>query len=320
MASRDARPLTARPAAAANPLTPAVTIVVPTYNRADQVQATVDQLRRQPFRDFELWLVDQSDPDVAVSNAHYVAQSNDSRLHYLHLAVKNLPNARNEGLARARGGIVVFVDDDVIVLATDFIGAHVRAFEDPTVGGVTGRHVERTLRMNARRTACYVSAGGRTIFNLFGVERQEVASCKGSNMSFRMEAVREIGGFDRRTRLLEETDFSTRLRGAGWRLMFEPEAELLHLSTPAGGVRDPNPLDAECGRFRSTAYYILKHRGWWGAPSFVATFGLIALARALRFGAPAAVPRLCRAMLEGFAEARRGPDQSVPTLSELRET
>jgi GT2 family glycosyltransferase len=298
---------------------PTLTIIVPTYNRVADARATVDQLLRQPFADFELWLIDQSDPPVAEANARFVEECADERLHYLHLKRKNLPNARNEGLARARGQIVLFVDDDVILLGQDFIGAHVRAFDDPAVGGVTGRHVERSLRMNARRTACYVSWGGRTIFNLFGTERQEIGSCKGSNMSFRMSAVRQIGGFDRRTHLLEETDFSARLRAAGWRLMFEPEPELLHLSTAAGGVRDANALDSECRRFSSTAYYILKHRGWLGVAPFVATFTLIALERAVRLRTAAALPRLYRAMFEGFAEARRGADEALPAAAELQD-
>jgi hypothetical protein len=98
--------------------------------------------------------------------------------------------------------------------------------------------------------------------------------------------------------------------------MFEPEAELLHLSAPAGGVRDRNALDAECRRFRSTAYYILKHRGLPGVASFFFTFTLIALARAARTRSPAVIARLHRAMFEGFAEARLGPDQMLPAASE----
>ena len=300
---------------ATEPSPPRVTIIVATYNRARELRSTLDQLRRQPFADFELWVVDQSDPEIAAVNAEYVGQSGDTRLQYLHLTRKNLPNARNEGLARARGEFVLFVDDDVIILATDFIGAHIRAFEDPTVGGVTGRHIERTLRMNSRKTACHVSWGGRTIFNLFGTERREVGSCKGSNMSFRMAVVRKIGGFDRRTHLLEETDFCTRVRVAGWRLMFEPEAELIHLSTPAGGVRDQTPLDTECRRFSSTAYYVLKNRGWGGVPGFVLTFTVITILRVAIYRSFKPILRLYGAAWGGLMQARLEPDQGLPQIT-----
>jgi GT2 family glycosyltransferase len=289
-----------------------VTIILATYNRSKILRATLDQIRQQPYRDYELWVIDQSEAEDAQANALYVSQSGDPRLHYLHLSQKGLPNARNEGLARTRSEIVLFLDDDVILLSEDFIGAHVRAYADPAVGGVVGRHVERTLTMNSRKTACYVSWGGRTIFNLFGTERQPVGSCKGSNMSFRMTAVRQIGGFDRRTHLLEETDFSTRIRAAGWTIMFEPEADLVHLSTPSGGVRAKDPIGTELRRFESTAYYILKHRGWRGVPPFLATFLLIALHRAVRFRSPAVLWKCFRSMLKGFAEARKGPDQAIP--------
>ena len=169
---------------------PPVTIIIPSYNRAAVLQSTLDQLQRQPFRDYELWVIDQSDPGEAESNASYVRNAGDERVHYLHLTQKGPSNARNEGLARARGEIILFLDDDVILLTPDFIGAHLRAYADPSVGGVTGRHVERKLTMNSRRTACHVDWGGRTIFNLFGHERVPVGSCKGSNMSFRMAVLR----------------------------------------------------------------------------------------------------------------------------------
>jgi GT2 family glycosyltransferase len=297
---------------------PAVTVIVPTFNRGRDLRSTLDQLRAQPYSDFILWVIDQSDPPFAASNRGYIEEIGDDRLHYMHLPQRGLPNARNEGLVRVEGDIVVFVDDDVVILSDDWLGAHVRAYDDPAIGGVTGRHVERLLKTNAKRTACHISWGGRTIFNLFGNERVEVRSCKGSNMSFRMSAVRGIGGFDRLTQQLEETDFSTRIRAAGWRIVFEPEAEVLHLSTPAGGVREPTPLDTECRRFRSTAYYIRKHRGWLGVSAFVFTFTLIALDRAWRFRDVRALTRLFGAMFEGFARAARGPDQdlAMPDLVE----
>lgn len=291
---------------------PVVTIIVPTLDRPTVAQSTIAQLLSQRFGNFEAWMIDQSGSIDAEANRTFMESLNDTRFHYLYSDVRNLPNARNEGLARARGEIVLFLDDDVIILTDDFIDAHVRAFDDPKVGGVVGRHVERTLTMNVPYTACHVSWTGRTIFNLFGHARTEVGSCKGSNMSFRMSAVREIGGFDRRTSLLEETDFSTRIRRAGWKLLFEPAAELVHLSTPSGGVRSPNVLATEEGRFASTAYFILKHRGVLGTVPFVATFLMIAIKKAIALRSPGAIVKLVRAMSRGFGEARKTPQDWMP--------
>jgi GT2 family glycosyltransferase len=291
-----------------------VSIIIPTFNRAPLLQATVDQFFEQNFRDYEIWVIDQSDEGDAAANARYVKQTADKRLNYLHLDQQGLSNARNEGLARARGEIVIFVDDDVILLSPDFINAHLRVYDNPKIGGAVGRHVERTLRMNTKHTACHVSWTGRTIFNLFGTGPVRVRSCKGSNMSVRMAAIQQVGGFDRRIKFLDETDFSARIREAGWHLVFEPAAEVVHLSAPAGGVREKNKLQDEIVRFECTAYYILRHHGWLGVPPFIATFSLIAIIRALRFRSLKAFPLLCDAMFKGFRVALKEPDHRIPEL------
>jgi hypothetical protein len=66
-------------------------------------------LLQQSYRHFELWIIDQSDPEHARLNLSLVSTMWDPRLHYLHLTRVGLPNARNEGLRRASGEIIVFV-------------------------------------------------------------------------------------------------------------------------------------------------------------------------------------------------------------------
>jgi GT2 family glycosyltransferase len=314
-------PLLAEPASAflktsgTPPAAPAVSIVIPTFNRAAVLQATVAQFRLQNFDDFELWVIDQSDAPDRDANIAYIRAIGDPRLNYLHLTTRGPSNARNEGLARTRAEIVLFVDDDVLLLSRDFIGAHVRAYDAPDTGGVTGRHVERLLRINARRTACHVAWSGRTIFNLFGHEHVTVGSVKGSNMSFRMAAVRQAGAFDRRLKFLEETDFSTRIRNAGWRIVFEPAAEIVHLSAPSGGVRERDRLQSDITRFECTAYYILKHRGWIGAVPFVLTFALIGSVRMLKTQSLKTGLALAAAIARGFSAARLEPDQALGAVA-----
>jgi GT2 family glycosyltransferase len=297
---------------------PELSVIIPTLNRGRLFHDTVRQVLAQRFSDFDLWLVDQSDPDQRAANEALVASLADPRVHYLHLAVRGLPNARNEGLARASGRIVLFLDDDVILLDDGFLAAHVAVYADPAVGGVTGRIVERSVRPNAKDTAAHISLGGRTITNMWGTVRRDIESCKGANMSYRRTAIDAVGGFDRRlagTALLEDTDFSYRIRAAGWRLVYDPACELVHLSAPSGGVRVEDALRGEMWRFRNTAYFVLKHRGWSGFPPFLATFGGIAAQRAARWKSPAAVRTLSRAIADGVADWRKGPDQDLPGTS-----
>jgi len=301
---------------------PALSIVIPTLNRGRVLQKTVEQVLAQPFTDFELLIVDQSDPPVRAENESFLRGLGDPRLRYLHVPTKNLPNARNEALARIAADIVLFLDDDVILLAHDFLQAHLRAFADPSVGGVTGRIVERALQSNSPGTAMHVTWGGRTVINLAGFERREIAGLKGANMSFRTALFAKLGGFDRNfvgSAILEDVDMSFRVQAAGLRLLFEPGAELVHLSAPAGGVRVSDAVARECWRFQLTCYFLLKHRGPWSLAPFAATFGVIGLIRLLQWRRPQAALQLWAACRRGWAAWRRGPDEALPRWAAVPE-
>lgn len=301
---------------------PRLAIIIPTLNRDRMFHDTVRQVLAQGFTGYHLHLIDQSDPPQRARNEAFVAACADPRLRYVHLSRKGLPNARNEGLARLAGDeeVVLFLDDDVILLDPGFLDAHLRCYADPRVGGVTGRIVERSVVANHPGTTNHLSPGGRTITNLSGTAPCAIATLKGANMSYRMEAVRQVGGFDRRydgSALLEDADYSTRIRHAGWGLRFEPAAELIHLSSPSGGVREgDDPWQAarryERYRFKSTAYFQLKHRGPAAFPLFAACFGAIALSRAARWRDPEAIRDLAAGAAEGVRGWREGPDQGVP--------
>jgi glycosyltransferase involved in cell wall biosynthesis len=296
---------------------PELSIIIPTFNRARFLLATVRQVLDQAFSDFELWVIDQSDAAQAAVIAEGLRRWQDTRLRYLRLPAAGVANARNEGLVRAAGRVVMFLDDDVILLRDDFLRAHVQAYADPAVGGVTGRTVERVNTENCRRPANRITAGGRTLVNLRGLQPCEIHTLKGANMSVRAAAIGGMGGFDRNytgTALLEEADFSERIRARGWRLMFEPRAELLHLSAPAGGVRVANPRQTDYFRFRSTAYFVRKHRGRWGLVPFGVTHLLVALVRTAKTRNPALPLDLAHAVKAGLDRRAAGADQALPAF------
>lgn len=297
---------------------PVLSIIIPTYNRAAVLQQSILGVLEQSFVDWEMLVIDQSDAEDREINERFLRGLDDRRIRYVHLSVKGTPNARNEGVKRSRGAIVLYLDDDVILLRDGFLEAHVRAYGDPSVGGVTGRTVERVIVPNTQRTMCRVAWNGRVISNLAGCERVRLDTLKGANMSFRASVFQTVGGFDRNyvgTSLLEEADFSTRVAAAGWTLLFEPDAELLHLSSPSGGLRKKDPNVELYWRVCLTTYFMLVHRGVISMPPFLATFSVIVLERALRWRSLGPVRALVPAVALGIEMWRNGSDR---TLAESR--
>ena len=94
-------------------------------------------------------------------------------------------------------------------------------------------------------------------------------------------------------------------------MIFEPRAELLHLSASSGGVRVSDEIVREGWRFQLTCYFVLKHRGRLGLLPFGATFGLIGLLRTLRWLRPNTIPLLWAACGRGWRSWKNGPDQAI---------
>jgi glycosyltransferase involved in cell wall biosynthesis len=103
------------------------TVVIPTYERSRRVRALLDCLVGQQAMAEVIVCDDGSHDDTRA-----VALSFTDRLPLIYCHQEDLGfragQARNLGIRRAQGDVVIFVDDDVLV-AKDFVSEHVRAHE-----------------------------------------------------------------------------------------------------------------------------------------------------------------------------------------------
>src|SRR5438093_5222124 len=93
---------------------PAISVVMPVYNRAASVRAAIDSVLTQTFTHFELLVVDDGSTD---GSGDVIAAIGDPRIMLVRLDNNRGANAaRNEGLRQARGRIVSFLDSDDLYL------------------------------------------------------------------------------------------------------------------------------------------------------------------------------------------------------------
>ena len=91
--------------------TPQVSVVLTTYNRAKYLPRAIASILSQTFTDFELIIVnDGSTDDTRKVLATYVKK--DVRIKVIHQKNKGLGQAQNEGVRRANGIYIAFMDDD----------------------------------------------------------------------------------------------------------------------------------------------------------------------------------------------------------------
>ncbi|MFC1813647.1 glycosyltransferase family 2 protein, partial [Thermodesulfobacteriota bacterium] len=90
---------------------PSVTIIIATYNRSVTLRLSLETVLLQDFTNFEVWIIGDGCTD---DSGEVVSSFNDDRLHWFNLpsnsGTPSLP--RNEGLRRARGEFVAYLNHD----------------------------------------------------------------------------------------------------------------------------------------------------------------------------------------------------------------
>ncbi|MBM3836640.1 MAG: glycosyltransferase [Verrucomicrobia bacterium] len=93
---------------------PAISVIVPTYNRPEMLAETLQSILSQTFQDFEILVVNDAGQDVSKQ----IEGLNASRKirYFQHFQNRGLAAARNTGVNQARGKYITYLDDDDLFL------------------------------------------------------------------------------------------------------------------------------------------------------------------------------------------------------------
>ncbi|RMJ06142.1 MULTISPECIES: glycosyltransferase [Marinobacter] len=118
---------------------PRVSVITPTFNRADYLPVAIDSVLAQTFGDFELIVIDDGSTDGTPELMK--GYSNDSRVRYVQQPNQGQSVARNRGVAESVGDFICFLDSDNAWVETK-LAASLRAFdENPQADVVYGDYV-----------------------------------------------------------------------------------------------------------------------------------------------------------------------------------
>ena len=209
---------------------PSVSLVVPTYNEAANIEHVLDDALAQTARPNELLLVDNDSTDstVEMARAHRIGQQ---------IAVRILRNPRrgciagslNLALASAEGDILVRWDGHSRYPPT-YIGACLEIFDATPAACVGGRQV-----------CVGHSAWGRSIAwatsSVFGVGAAPYKTTPGGGAreadtvylgAYRTDPLRALGGWNEKWLVNEDYELNVRLREAGRSIVFDPRIHALY--------------------------------------------------------------------------------------------
>ncbi|MEH0845134.1 bifunctional polysaccharide deacetylase/glycosyltransferase family 2 protein [Micromonospora sp. CPCC 205711] len=196
-----------------------VSVIVPAYNEAANIAATVRSLVASDYPALEVIVVDDGSSD---GTADIVERLRLRGVRVIRQANAGKPAALNTGIRAARAELLVLVDGDT-VFQPDTVHRLVQGFADRTVGAISGNtKVANRRRMLGRWQHLEYVIG-------FNLDRRmyDVLECMptipGAIGAFRREVLLAVGGVPSDT-LAEDTDLTMQVLRAGWRVVYEEGA------------------------------------------------------------------------------------------------
>lgn len=265
---------------------PRCAIVIPTYNRVEDLRKCLDALERQTLKDFRVVVIDNGSTDgtAELLKARAVDIVVDTRKHLGHIFQRAWMDNPEE--------LTAYLNDDSE--PTDEWFEHAaRTLDDPTVAAVGGPTAatrdqemyalrERGRRSLLLRPAAFIferylaegklmepglilrsgaiSIGGSLRASGDLPEPRDVNCLSFTNLVIRRRALETLGGLDTNMIWSQiDGDLFLRMEKAGMRMVFHPRVFVWHHVNPAGATRKAYPLARDFG------YFAAKHlltRGW----------------------------------------------------------
>lgn len=116
-----------------------VTIIIPTFNRADTIEATVNSCLDQSYLNLEIIVID----DGSTDDTHYLLEKNilNNKIIYIYQQNSGRSKARNLGLKMAKGEFIQFLDSDDLLEKNKIEKQINKIKADITIDGIYGQTI-----------------------------------------------------------------------------------------------------------------------------------------------------------------------------------
>lgn len=249
-----------------------ITVIIPTRNRSHSLTLLLKSLTNQEFKDFKVLIVDGGSNDGTLKVVTKFSQVLD--IVSVGPISGGLVNSMNAALSVVKTPLLVRTDDDVVAKPTWLKAIVNTFDSDGSIGGVTGPTVIPTKNLHSRDLFTYTELfkDGGLIWKLIGdfyfkfildgktmqpslwcksgaftlgsnykssrrLKTHLVTNLEACNFAVKTEILKKVGGFDSAfTGIGEynEADVVFKIRKMGYKLMFNPRAEVNHCPSQQG--------------------------------------------------------------------------------------
>lgn len=200
-----------------------VTVLIPAWNEAENIDATVQSVARSKYPHLEIIVVDDGSTDGTARIAEETRQKyTDVSIRVLSQENQGKAAALNHGLREASGEVVIVMDGDA-TFTPSTVGLLAAHFDDPSVGAVSGK----VYPVGAPSLLYYLQyleyLTGQNVDKRALAVLNAVPVVPGPVGAWRKSDVLRVGGFTNET-LVEDQDMTLALLSIRKRIVYEPRA------------------------------------------------------------------------------------------------
>lgn len=203
---------------------PQFSVIIPVYNRIDEVRDLMESLALQSCKDFEVVIVEDGSSAPCKDVVEKYADRVDASYYYKENEGRSI--ARNHGLEHAKGDYFIFFDSDCVI-PPDYFKILSEALDRNPLDCFGGPDAAHESFSTTQKAINYSMTSFLTTGGIRGGKVQlEKFVPRTFNMGYSRKVYEKVGGF--REMFSEDIDMSTRIRQAGFSIGLIREAYVYH--------------------------------------------------------------------------------------------
>lgn len=204
---------------------PYFSIIIPIYNRPDEVEELLESLSLQTFSDFEVLLIEDGSSIKCDEIAEKFSEELNVRYYYKENSGRS--ETRNYGMEKAKGEYFVFFDSDCFIppfyiekIKNTLSNNYTDSYGGPDKANKTFSNLQKAINFSM---TSFLTTGG--IRGSKGVKLEKFVP-RTFNMGFSKEVYKTVGGF--KDMFGEDIDLSLRIRNEGYTCQLISDAFVYH--------------------------------------------------------------------------------------------
>lgn len=262
---------------------PLVSVVIPNRDHPDVLARCVDSLAHSSYANYELLIVENGSTDPR-THALYAELREQPHVQILEWTLPfNYAAVNNFAAARAKGELILFLNNDIEAINPDWLEALVKQAVQPGVGAVGAKllYADDTIQHAGIVVGMSGVAGHSHQFYPRDAAghcqrlrvTQNVAAVTGACLITPRAVFERVGGFDEGFVLaFNDVDYCLQVLQAGHRVVWTPGAELYHMESKTRGPEDTPEKQArfkrECDLFYTKWAAFLRKGDPYYSPHF----------------------------------------------------